>query len=527
MNFTRPVNASPSTETTAKKTTSLSLWSSLWRCVKKLFKGIFYFLFIGLILGGIAIFFAPQMLSQSWAQPFLLKTLLPPMGEKHELSVREAQLSWWEDQIFYNVRFHQTTPSEERDIRIGKVIVKGGLYSLAPWKQQHALKVEAFDMDVIRTPLAHTDRDQMEIHDPPLPETLSLDAAVQTMRVYPLSKEGPLLNFSTATMTFASPSQPLDFKGEGTLIAASGEPLGSFQSELTLTSANAFRSFSSQTSTATPLERAMLTVQGPLGDARFEARGRADRVFPRIKASGSMDLAWWLAKATDAPWMSSDLQSLSGICLWTLEESSITDTAMTFKATFSVGTSTAPVQIVYEDAPYTLYATGSTFLTRPSHTPQSIQLSNLSVRLPFGQIKAEAELSPTTLHARGELIANLETLWTMPAMEGLRAEGVQLTGQGNYPFTYHGPLTFDRATLFQSATASLIMKCETLTLQENVLPNITFQLNLNEAMLHCKGDFTVRERPFQLALPMAEVFGSKRLDANTLRAYFPQIKGTP
>ncbi|MDO5462732.1 MAG: hypothetical protein Q4F99_04525 [bacterium] len=527
MNFTRPVNASSSNDTTAKETTSLSFWSCIGRCVKKIFKGIIYLLLIGLILGGIAIFFAPQMLSQSWAQPFLLKTLLPSIGEKNELSVHDAQLSWWEDQVFYNVRFHQTTPSEEREILIGKVIVKGGLFSLAPWKQQHALNVEAFDMEVIRTPLDTTYQYQMENHDSPLPETLSLNASVKTMRVYPFSKDGPELNFSTATMTFASPSQPLQFTGEGSLISVGGEPLGSFQSELTLTSANAFRSFSSQYSTYTPLERAMITFDGPLGDGRLEARGQEGRLFPWIKASGSIDLAWWLAKSTNAPWMSSEIQSLSGVCLWTIEEMLITDTEMTFKTTFRAGTSTTPVRITYEDVPYTLYATGSTNVVVASQHPQSIKLSDLSVQLPFGQIKAIANLSTTTLQARGDLIANLEDLWTMPAMEGLRNEGVQMTGQGTYPFTYQGPFTFDRTTLFQSATASLVLMCETLTIQEKVLPNITFNLNLEEAMLHCKGDFTVRNRPFHIRLPMAEVFGSKRLDANTLRAYFPQIKGTP
>lgn len=524
MNFTRPVNAS--SETPPAKDASRGM-GRLWRWIKKGFKISVYTLLIFLILGGVALFFAPKVLSQPWVKPLYAKAMAPFLEEGVELEVEEVQLSWWEDQVLRNVRFYHATPSEEREIFIRECVIKGGLLAFAPWQQTaQQLRVEATGVEVVRTPREAYYTYRLEHEEAPLTSALALFASAKDLRLYPFGRAGACVHFDTATLSFASPSEPLAIKGEGRVVAARGEALGAFQAQATLTSLNAFRTYSFAHAATTPLQRAYLRFDGPLGEGVFELVGHADQRFPSVQAQGSCDVAKLLSMPMFASWRSPLLQSVAGRCAWTMDGMVSTATEVHFRTTWTTPPE-APLVWVYDGKPYTLQGRGTTKVTVPMATPRQLQLTELSLALPLGHLDATATVTSTSLETKGTLTANLATLWQMEAMAGLRAEGVQLQGQGVYPFTYKGPLTFDRTRLFEQATATLHLCCDTLVLPEMTLPKITFDLALKDAMLHCKGDFSVRERPFALTLPMAELFAPTPLDSNTLRAYFPQIKGTP
>lgn len=525
MNFTSPVNATASKPSKPPSSTRSSF--VVFRWIKVFLKGLIYLLVFVCLIGGGLLFFAPSILSQSWAQPLLLKTLFPSLGTSVVVSMDAPNLSWWDDQVFHNIRFSQTTPSEEREILIKKVVVKGGLLALAPWQTHHSLQVEASSMEVVRTPRDEYYTYRMENENSPLPENLSLNAEVETLRFYPFGRDGMMFDFETATLAFTTPSQPLSFKGEGRMISSIGEPLGAFESNIMLYSANDFCTFSFRESTTLPVQTALFTFEGPLGEGEIEVVGQADRRMPQFSAKGSLDLSWWLAKMMDAPWMSSSLTALTGRCQWSIKDIVVDEDEVSFQTAFMLGSEANPIHVVYDSEKYAFCGEGATKVSLSRYSPYAMTLSNFSLDLPIGHVTADATLSQWRLMTRGELTADLKRLWSMPSMAGLRSEGVWMTGQGSYPFTYEGPLTCDREKVFQSATASMVLVCETLTLPEKTLPKITFNLALKDAMLHCKGDFMVRKQPFQVILPMAEVFGTKCLDANTLRSYCPQIKGSP
>lgn len=562
MNFTRPINASIIEEKNGRSDQTISVdshdkqerWKRFWQWLKVFFKWFSLSLLVLVILAGILLPFAPYFLSTQWGKPICMKLLMPNFGDDITVDYESSDLSWGEGQILRNVRFVQKKPTETREIFLREVVIKNSLWSLAPWNDTYALTVDFNGAEVVRTPLEERYKYHFEGRKKPSKLSLSLQAKITDLHVYPFGRNDTSLHLATAEAGFESLSKPLTFAGQGEMHDGTNAVVGDVDLSLHLRSFNHLRTFSLDTAKVLPLETLQLKFKNETLAFDCHIVGEENDLVPKIKVQGTAPLVYWFERFQNHFEIANDLQVLAGQTSWTLSDIMLTPDAATFKLDFACGTKDAPLQLLVNQQPFTTTFSGGAQLEIPFQSPQVITIASLSLMNDWGLLNAIAtikpeektiffpslsvtslwgalhtvlSITPESMTSEGVMTADLATLWKLPIMDGLRAEGVKIEGFGIYPFTYQGPLTFDYKDIFQTAKASLVLVCDKLILPEKELPNITFQLDLMDAMLHCKGDFMVRGRPFQLMLPMAEVFGTPPLNSNTLRAYFPQIKGTP
>lgn len=527
MNFTHPINTLSPSRKPSQEASEASFLRTLWRWIKRGIRGMVWLLFGGLLLGGVLLFFAPQILSLPWVHQWVMEAYLTSRlgleARPVALAIGGADWHWQGAQVFHNVRFSYRSPTDLCEVSIERLKVFKPLFAFHPYAEASAFETEAQGVEVVVTPHAEVSpRALAEAAVPPLKWPIALSSSVRSLRFYPKGRAaGALFECEQASLSFDHPDGPMNVQGQGAFAFLNDAIKGRLQATLTFESLHALL----QRRVAWEcVQSGMLHFQGPFGEGNVTLREGAFDL-----ADGTLDLAWLFSREEVRRTVGASISSMAGTCQWRATglswDGETASLQADVQATF--GREDAPLCFVYEDCAMKLHATWQTPLVATLGPQPRVRLQAGLLSLPFGEIRLTGDLTSSTMAWQGACMAELSTLWTIPWMDGLRAEGVAIVGPSTIDFTFDGPFSLDRKRLFQAARVHAVVPCPQLTLPETVLPRITFTLDVKDERVQCKGDFTVRERPFDVTLPLAEMVGPTPMDAKTLRAYFSPLKGTP